>query len=701
MGKANKRRACPAVGREISSAECGENRHSAYACPAECPHNPFAREHYSRLLELEHELDGKTVGWLLREAPDQGVLEREIQRAMAAKSGHATHAFFSWRLFFARDAAGATCAERWERAGFPGLANDERVFLRAKMRTRVALLEIHRVIDADQVEAVDLLAPGEPPRRIVDRGLAARAGRFEGYVAWCYPLPHFWRMSGTAIKLPEMGGFSPDEIVGEIARQLGAPAEGEAAGRWRAENFVRIDEALTATAHERRRRMLTGIDAQWGVATYALEAPPAGIRKKLGREPAVADDELSDKERAEGFSAAWVWLDDPAAHHAGTLPAGGRAVVGRVLLGNTSCRIEAMGAARLARLRSGFEARLGSLVKFTSERRDDLGVRMALEEPVAAAGLVPPRLLEKIDQLSLMSSRVRLPVAEGAPDEMIAGLRRESLKAFPDETIPALGGRTPREAAADAALRPALLRLVKSRMRSLDAENLRTGGTDDINWLVRELGLVELDFPPPPRRATVSVDLPDEDAIDDEDETADAFPAVDPTRPKADPLPDAPLSLEEAGVRMDAALAGFDTAAAAMDELEASGSELLDVADRITADHLAEEDFQFLITFLLHAWFTLVPVGRRAPVLSEDAMCAALVKEIEAVPRWLSGGSKEMINGITAGCRQPALIQILVAEIFEGATKAPKVMRPPPESLPVLIAVVKVVVNELHDALRR
>ena len=61
MGKANKWWACPAIGREISSAECGENRHSAHTCPAACQHNPFAVEHYTRLLEREAELDGKTV----------------------------------------------------------------------------------------------------------------------------------------------------------------------------------------------------------------------------------------------------------------------------------------------------------------------------------------------------------------------------------------------------------------------------------------------------------------------------------------------------------------------------------------------------------------------------------------------------------------------------------------------------------------
>jgi hypothetical protein len=57
MSKASKNRACPAVGREIPVSECGAHRHNPYACPATCPHDPFAPTNYFRLLELEDKLD--------------------------------------------------------------------------------------------------------------------------------------------------------------------------------------------------------------------------------------------------------------------------------------------------------------------------------------------------------------------------------------------------------------------------------------------------------------------------------------------------------------------------------------------------------------------------------------------------------------------------------------------------------------------
>jgi hypothetical protein len=698
MGKANQRRMCPALGREITSAECGEGRHSRYSCPAQCPHNPFARETYTRLLELEDKLDARTLERMLSEAPDRGLLDRAIREAAAGKSEHAMHAFFVWQLFFARDAMGLTCAQRWERAGFPGLQNDERVLLRGKMGMRVALLEFHRMLDADRVEAVDLLAPGTAPVVIVDRSVASRAVRFDAYLTWTYPLPHFSRMSGTAIVIPEMGEFAPEEIVNEIVRHLGGPAEGEAARGWLAQHFVRVAEAMTATAHERRRRMLAGVDAQFGVASYELRAGFLKARAKLDRAPEVATDDLDPEERGVGFTEARVWFDFAGAASVG-LAAGGQVVLGRVLLGPKVWRVEAMGAAKLAKLRTSFEARMGNGIRFLGERRDDLGARMALAEPEGDLKLVPPRLLEQGEQIALSTSRIPAPPAGMTPEEVRASVMADNLRAYPDTTVPALDGRTPRQAAGDLILRPRLVRLMKGQIRRMDAENLRSGRADDINWLLRELGLHEIDFPPPPRRALVA------DDEDDEDENEACHPSVGGqngrSRPAAEPLPEEALSLEEVSARMNRALDGFDTAASAMEELEASGSTLLDEVDELTAELLSEEEFQFLVTFLLHGWFALVPAGRMAPGLRGDAMVAALAHELKQIPRWTQGKPDETIAAIVDGSRQPGLVQLLLAEMFEGASQAPKKLRPDPDSIPLMIAVLKVVTNEVHDALQR
>jgi len=60
----------------------------------------------------------------------------------------------------------------------------------------------------------------------------------------------------------------------------------------------------------------------------------------------------------EGFAEARVWFDLAAESSFGGEQA--RAVLGRILLGQTFWRLEAMGAERLARLRRNFEAPLAS-----------------------------------------------------------------------------------------------------------------------------------------------------------------------------------------------------------------------------------------------------------------------------------------------------------------------------------------------------
>ncbi|HXA45431.1 MAG TPA: hypothetical protein VNZ25_08000, partial [Candidatus Angelobacter sp.] len=162
MSKASKQRSCPALGRNITPGDCGEQRQSSIACPADCPHNPFAPVNYSRLLEIEERLDAKTLERFSAQAPAPGPMENEFNRANL-RSLHGHHAFFVWQLFFATDANNTTFARHWEQAGWTELKNDERVLLRAKMRMRIVLIEIQRVLPNGRVEAVDLLSSDPTP----------------------------------------------------------------------------------------------------------------------------------------------------------------------------------------------------------------------------------------------------------------------------------------------------------------------------------------------------------------------------------------------------------------------------------------------------------------------------------------------------------------------------------------------------------
>ena len=93
---------------------------------------------------------------------------------------------------------------------------------------------------------------------------------------------------------------------------------------------------------------------------------------------------------------------------AGEPAAPGRRVLGRLLLGKTEWRLEAMGGARLQRFRERFETRMGSRVLFLRERLDDLGGRMAAKDPAPDSALVVPedfvRLLDDCRQPNLLKT---------------------------------------------------------------------------------------------------------------------------------------------------------------------------------------------------------------------------------------------------------------------------------------------------------
>ena len=332
MSKASKSRPCPALGRPISPADCGEQRQSRLACPESCPHNPFAPANYSQLLEIEDRLDSKTMRRLMAMAPDRDSLRREIDNA-ERKGVFGLHAFLVWNLFLATGPDQTTFAGRWEQSGMADLKNDERVLLRAKMRMRIALLEIHRVLDDERIEAVDLLSPNPAPMILLDRNTARSAVRFATLLTWIYPLPHFWRPSGAALTILDVSEFSAPEIVIEIVRHLGGPSTEPEIRLWLAEHFLKFEASQFAVAHLRRRQMFAGMDAKFGKAIYELRAPFVQCREWLDALPEVKHDDLSEPEESEGFASARVWFDVPANFKQPDIP-GSQVVLGRICSGN-------------------------------------------------------------------------------------------------------------------------------------------------------------------------------------------------------------------------------------------------------------------------------------------------------------------------------------------------------------------------------
>jgi hypothetical protein len=669
--------------------------------------SPFAPANYTQLLELEAAVDRESLARLNQEAPDRAALAREIQQASREKTPHALNALIIWRFLHQTDATGRTCAQRWEQAGFPGLKNDGRVLMRGKLNLRVALIEVHRVMDSEQVEVVDLLAARPEPFVVHDRSFASLAARFACGLTWTYATPHYDRLVGSAILIPEIPSWEPDQVVVEIVRHLGGPTEEGPMRRWLSEHFMRFNAALRAVGLERRRMMFANLDAKFGKVVYELKRPFAECLQVLDRSADVDEDDLNEDEEREGFADARAWFarDEDAAL---VTPAVGEAepMLGRVLLGQAHWRLESMGAEKMAVLRRRFEQQMGDRVRFTGERLDNLALAMAEKDPKADLALVPPRLLENPNLIRMSTSRVPVPVAPRSKAEMEAEVFAAMDREFLDNPVPALDGHTPRDAARDPALRPKLIRLMKDRIRSCDERNLETGSNHDANWMLRELGLNEILFdPPPPGRTprTFGPGTDDEDADDgpegeEVDETV-ALP-MDPDLPPAPRLPDRPLTEDEVHERLSAAVGENELAADAIRALEADGCTLIDDVDAVTVGLVEDEHFPLLVPLLIEIWSVYVPPGTRGHNVTRADLRVAILRNADALSKTLGKRSEKAFDAYLASGPQPELTKALMGQLLGLAASLPKKQALPAEALGILGTVLRAVIEEIDLANR-
>jgi hypothetical protein len=202
-----------------------------------------------------------------------------------------------------------------------------------------------------------------------------------------------------------------------------------------------------------------GEDLLLTVDRFDLAAGGAGeARRRLLEIPgAEAADGEADETAAIAFSK-------PGNARSGMLPT---TLVGRALLGGGTLKLETNSRERADRLRSLVEERLGPLVTF--------------------------RVREHMDPVAQLSGREGRPVhpAEPPPAEVLEVMRRlqtEHYRRWLDESIPALGGLTPREAARRKGAPRRELDVLLAEMEHGEAGRPEAGRVD-VAGLRRELGL--------------------------------------------------------------------------------------------------------------------------------------------------------------------------------------------------------------------
>ena len=701
MSKASRHlRACPAAGKEITSRDCGENRGSLYACPADCPHNPWAPENYALGLEIDDRLSEKMMARQERE--DRAARPPASRANYFGAPLRDVNAYWCFQFFFERNAEGRTFVERWQKQRFQDLGNDERVLLGHLAALRPTVIEVQRIIDDESFEIIDLLDDKEERLLVRDRSMASRVLRFSAFLVWLARLPHYGRMIGIGMDVPSVQDFSPDEVVRETARHLGAPDDPAALTAWLAANFEKMCNAFTETGIAMRQRTFEQLDARYYKTGYRLLTSQKACMRRIGKRGDVAEETVSEKELSEGFTKSFTWLEsapqgDPdqleLAAVAPSAPAVGRAILGRVLLGEERIRLEANSTARNAQLRAVFERALAGAVEFTGERIDDIGAQVLKNQKSFDPALVPPALLANARRIVLQSSIIPQSPAETSAVEATAGLVRRYHERWLDEQVPALEGRSPRQAAADPALRPKLVRLAKGIVNHTDRQNQRNGGNEDINWLLEELGLSEIIFDPPPLRAPSPDDF-DEDFEYEEDSEENPF--VEYPEP-----PPSPLSEKEFERRLDALVKRHPSATTALDEFQTVAPDVLDAMGLLLGDDLNDNETGVLIVAVVQAYFILVPPGRSRYDIDdlrlEDRYVEARDDLLTLISKSEAAFEKSFVKFFESG-RQPMVLSVCAPMIVDAAMDSSMRHSIRARLLPSMLAFITALVDELDCA---
>ena len=687
MSKVKKhQRDCPVLGRFISSAECGSGRGTAYACPEQCAYFPFTPANYDQHFALEKGLIGAAHSRgerHLSEVARSRMSAKIRKRSGAYDQETAIQSELAWAYHCERDVEGRSFGERWLEDKASGLKNDERFLLSQMNQVRPVLLEIHRIVDDIIIEGVDLLT-GEA-LRVLDRSAAGSMGRYFVVLVWLYPMPHYQRLSGTAMIIPDLPDIEPQEWLREIIAHLGGPSGSREEAYWLAEHFLRVLESIQAVSEARLEAMLGATDMQWITTEYGV-LPSAGLEELFEKQSDMFSDSLEEEDMKQGFEKVFVWLEAAPSLEQGQtmsspdvssddLPS--RLVLGRILLGGERLRLEAQSQERHGVLRNRFEKLAAGRVKFLGEQRKDL-VAEARTKLVSRydASLVPPKLIKNPIQLGIQRE---MRLAKGADSELsVLEIRRQQLVALVDSSLPALDGLTPRQAAANPAYRTRLVRLMKTHIRGCDSERRQKGLDLDLNPQLAELGLHELISVAPPLGK-----------VEENLQRRAGIPAVKK-------LSERDLA---AGIKsMHRRFSEFKDAADAVDRVVPW---LMDLVSELTSSLLKEEELLTLEILVVRAFHVLWPGNTLPPDLEDVAIMEGMQREIyelEQLLRNVSGAQEEaVVERWLHETPQPLVMEDLSGVLY----KASSAIKPDGTGTVIILGLLKSLVAELSWASAR
>lgn len=496
MGQAKRKQLeCPVLGRRIKPVECGEKRQSKYDCPADCEHNPWNPDHYDRVLEIFDRYMGKALSRLRQECIERDGYAPEMPR----KNPFQSMAWVWGKFYRERDNEGLSFFDRWQSRRFAGLNNDQNVYVHAESQMEPALLELLQIIDDKRLLVNNLLNPSDPPFVMLDRSMAEQSLRFDVLYCMVYHLPHYSRIHSAGCPQAAVQGKSALDSFMITARHLGAPEGQEAFTEWLLDHFVLVTDAIEAVTKGRWALTLERMDAKHTIRIYDLNCDEQTCRALFDAE--YEFECVEPDEQGMGFCAQWNLISEDNPLNTGVL------MLGKVLLHEDGyIQTEGTSAERSKNLKKIVKNLFGNKLKFKTEQIVDMGRQLKQEQNLNYnQELVAPELLENLPDLNSAVSKVDLP-EDLDPEDAETFMFRKTIDTLLDAAIPALDGRTPREAVSVPDMRPQLIELMKMQVNSVDSHNLKLGSDVDINGVLDALGLDEINFPAPPWRCSADRD---------------------------------------------------------------------------------------------------------------------------------------------------------------------------------------------------
>ena len=369
--------------------------------------------------------------------------------------------FYEWFAFDCPLHGGGTIVERFLARAGTGLRSGERRYLE---RMRLSHLRPYEVQAVRLDEGLDLLDLWAKKRVRVRERLATRQ-----LVQWDVLAARVVLgpdgepiLDGSPYLYPASG----KDLILRVLRRLGRSLRGKLPRRDEATFFKSIgmvfhDLWLELVA---RRPLPTSVTAEGDEVVLCRAV--FDVRDRAALEAALANH--PELERQDDGS--YAWLAEKADE------AGFRRGFGTFVLEKGRVALETMSRQRAERGRALLEAAAGPAVAYRATSSES--VARALDRRRARPGARDRRPARPVDE-----------VPPEVAAEIVQAFYERHYRGWLDEPLPALGGRTPREAAGLKSARPKLIALLKD-MENLSArERLEGRPAYDFGWMWGELGL--------------------------------------------------------------------------------------------------------------------------------------------------------------------------------------------------------------------